>query len=215
MTAMLWIAAKAPRPGFAKTRLAASIGDAATVALYRAFLSDVADRFATAPFRHGWYVTPPDSFSELAAIVGPDATLLAQPDGSWGARQRHLFRGAAARGEDCTIIIASDSPQLTVEAVAAAFAALEASDIVIGPVHDGGYHLLGIRGPHDVLRGIRMSTESVVEEIEARARTLGLSVAFVAGTFDIDEADDLALLRPVARARPDLAATHAALEAIA
>lgn len=215
MTAMLWIAAKAPRPGLVKTRLAASIGDTAAVELYRAFLTDVAQRFAGAPFRCGWYVTPPDGFAEIELLVGTGATLLAQPEGDWGERQRCLFRGAAARGEQRTIIVASDSPQLTVEAVAAAFAELESNDVVVGPVGDGGYHLLGIRGPHDVLEGVQMSTGSVVDEIETRACGLGLSVAHVPGTFDVDEAADLALLRPVARLRSDLAATHAALEAIA
>ncbi len=215
MTEMLWIAAKAPRPGLVKTRLAKSIGHPAAVELYRAFLTDVARRFAVAPFRHGWYVTPPDAFAEIAALAGEGVTLLAQPDGDWGERQRHLFRSAAARGEQRTIIFASDSPQLTVEAVAAAFAALERNDVVVGPVDDGGYHLLGIRGQHDVLEGVRMSTASVVEEIEARACSLGLSVARVSGTFDVDEAVDLAHLRPLARLRPDLAATHAVLQAIA
>ena len=41
----LYIAAKAPRPGLAKTRLARGIGEEAALALYRGFLSDLAARF--------------------------------------------------------------------------------------------------------------------------------------------------------------------------
>jgi len=215
MSTSLWIAAKAPRPGLVKTRLATAIGDDAAVALYRAFLTDVSRRFARAPFRCGWYVTPPDGFAEIEALVGGGATLLAQPEGDWSERQRYLFREAAGRGEERTVIVASDSPQLTVAAVEAAFAALDRSEIVVGPVDDGGYHLLGMRGFHDVLDGVRMSTASVVDEIDARAHALGVSVARVPSTFDIDEVADLTQLRRVARTRPDLAATHAALEAIA
>lgn len=215
MSRMLWIAGKAPRPGLVKTRLAAAIGEPAAVALYRAFLTDVAARFATAPFRCGWYVTPPDGFGELAQLVGANATLLAQPAGDWTERQQHLFRGAAARGEERTVIVASDSPQLTVAAVAAAFSALDRNDVVLGPVDDGGYHLLGMRGYRDVLAGVQMSTGSVVAEIERRADEIGASIAIVPSTFDIDEHGDLAQLRPIARRRLDLAATHAALEQIA
>lgn len=54
------------------------------------------------------------------------------------------------------MILAADSPQITVEAVTEAFRRLDRHDLVIGPVYDGGYSLLGMRGWHDVLHGVAM-----------------------------------------------------------
>jgi rSAM/selenodomain-associated transferase 1 len=213
MKTVLYIAAKAPRAGEAKTRLGQAIGHEQAVALYRAFLQDIAARFTDAPFPIGWYVTPPDAWSELAALVGRggSALVLAQGPGDWSERQRALFAGAAARGEDRVILVASDAPQITVDVVVAAFAALDEHDLVVGPGYDGGYYLIGMRGWHDVLCGIRMSTHTVLEDILARARSLGIAVAQVAPMFDVDEIQDLGALRTLAQQRPDLAATRAAL----
>ncbi|MBI2323280.1 MAG: hypothetical protein HYU88_14575, partial [Chloroflexi bacterium] len=72
MREVLYIAAKAPRVGFAKTRLGEAVGQAQAVALYAAFLRDLAARFADAPFPVGWYVTPPDAWSEIAPLVHVD-----------------------------------------------------------------------------------------------------------------------------------------------
>ncbi|HTI32650.1 MAG TPA: hypothetical protein VL422_03170, partial [Miltoncostaea sp.] len=127
MTDRLWIAAKAPRPGLAKTRLAAGVGAAGALALYRGFIADLAARFADAPFPVGWYVTPPDAWAELRALVppcGPPPLVLAQPSGDWTARQQALFRSAPGRGELRTVLIASDSPHLEVRIVEAALEAL-------------------------------------------------------------------------------------------
>ena len=217
----LYIAAKAPRPGLAKTRLARHLGQQAALQLYRAFLRDLSARFAPLPraldCTLGWYITPPDAWTELAALVAvaervqPPA-FLAQGEGDWTARQEALFAGAAARGEGRTVLIASDSPQLPVSTIAAAFRQLDDHDIVLGPVTDGGYYLIGMRGYHDVLRGIPMSTQTVTSEIMARATQQNLSVGWTAPTFDIDEVADLAQLCQLVATRSDLPATRIALK---
>jgi len=249
MTAVLYIAARAPRPGFAKTRLGKAIGHDAANVLYTAFLQDLAARFSTAPFPVGWYVTPEDAWESLAPLVWPVTPhppppspasgrggvsvlpeahqngyiqasgfavasvgpVLIQGPGDWGVRQQALFSEAPGRGETRTILVASDSPQLTVEVVAEAFALLERYDLVLGPVEDGGYYLVGMRKPWPVLGGVPMGTRTVLAEIIARAEQLGLAVALVEPTFDVDEAEDLARLAALAAERDDLPATRAAL----
>jgi uncharacterized protein len=214
VTDILYIAAKAPRAGLAKTRLGNSIGHEAAVTLYKAFLQDLAARFAGAPFGRGWYVTPPDAWPEIAPLVAAcgNARVVFQGEGDWTKRQQELFYGAVERGEDKIVLIASDSPHLAVEVVARAFGELDRHDLVFGPTYDGGYYLIGMRGPHDVLRGVPMSTGTELGDIVARAERAGLSVGWVETTFDVDEAEDLEHLRPLVATRPDLAATRAALE---
>jgi glycosyltransferase A (GT-A) superfamily protein (DUF2064 family) len=72
--------------------------------------------------------------------------------------------------------------------------------------------LIGMRGWHDVLDGVEMSTSSVFENILARAQAMGVSVGQVEELFDVDEADELDMLRDLLRTRDDLPATRAALE---
>jgi len=219
MTAVLYVAARAPRPGFAKTRLGQAIGHPQANLLYAAFVRDVAARLADAPVPVGWYVTPEDAWDDLAALVyrpgqagPPPGPVLIQGPGGWAARQQALFAGAPGRGERRTVLIASDSPQLTLDPILEAFALLERHDLVLGPVDDGGYYLVGMRGPYPVLGGVAMSTHTVLHEIVARATRLGLSVALVAQTFDVDEAGDLARLAALVAERDDLPATRSALE---
>ncbi len=216
MTDTLYIAAKAPRAGLAKTRLGNSIGHESAVTLYKAFLQDLAARFAGAPFGCGWYVTPPDAWPEIAPLVAPcgESRVLFQGEGDWTKRQRELFYGAAERGEDKVVLTASDSPHLAVEVVARAFGELDRHDLVFGPTYDGGYYLIGMRGYHDLLHDVEMGTHTVMDEISARAERDGLSVGSVEATFDVDEIEDLKHLRRLVATRPDLAATRAVLETL-
>jgi uncharacterized protein len=211
----LYIAAKAPRAELTKTRLGRAIGHENAVALYKAFLSDLAARFADAPFALGWYVTPPEAWEEIAPLTGRCgrvARVSIQPPGDWTARQRQLFREGAARGEERIVLIASDSPHLAVGVVEEAFRELDTNDLVFGPTYDGGYYLIGMRGFHDVLSGIPMSTGTVLDDIARRAEQIGVSVGWVEGTFDVDEIEDLDNLRRIVATRTDLAATRSALE---
>jgi uncharacterized protein len=222
MSAVLYVAARAPRSGFTKTRLGQAIGDEQATLLYAAFLSDLAARLSGSPFTVGWYVTPKDAWDDLAPLIGTSVghdeysrragPVLVQGRGDWATRQQHLFREAPNRGETRTILIASDSPHLEVTEVVEAFELLSGYDLVLGPTFDGGYYLVGMRGPWEVLDGVEMSTRTVLAEIVERAERLGLSVAFIRPTFDVDEADDLVRLAEVVRHRDDLPATRAVLD---
>ncbi|MDQ3360931.1 MAG: TIGR04282 family arsenosugar biosynthesis glycosyltransferase [Actinomycetota bacterium] len=210
----LYVIARAPRPGFAKTRLGRSIGHERAIILYRAFLRDLAARFSASPFALAWYVTPPDAWPEISSLTGETGRVLFQGEGDLTWRQRELFREAASRGEERTVLIASDSPHLTVEIIEEAFRCLDRQDIVFGPTYDGGYYLIGMRGWHDVLQGMPMSMGTELEGIIARAQLSGLSVGLLEATFAVDVVEDIRHLRPLVLERPDLPATQDALESL-
>jgi uncharacterized protein len=210
----LYVIARAPRVGFAKTRLGRTIGHERAVSLYRAFLKDLAARFSDSPVPPGWYVTPPDAWPEISELTGETGRVIFQGDGDLTERQSDLFRGAKGRGEERTVLIASDSPHLTVGIVEEAFRRLDSNDLVFGPTFDGGYYLIGMRGYHDVLEGVPMSVGTELGGITARARLVGLSVSLLETTFDVDVVEDLQNLRPLALERADLPATRDALESL-
>jgi hypothetical protein len=190
----LYIIARAPRVGSAKTRLGMTIGHERAISLYRAFLRDLAARFSDSPFPPGWYVTPPDAWPEISELTGETGRVIFQGDGDLTERQSDLFRGA--------------------KAVEEAFRFLDSNDLVFGPTFDGGYYLIGMRGYHDVLEGVPMSVGTELDGITARARLAGLSVGLLETTFDVDVVEDLQRLRPLALERADLRATREALEAL-
>ena len=98
MSDALYVIARAPRVGFAKTRLGRTIGHERAIVLYRAFLRDLAARFADSPFTPGWYVTPPDAWPEISVLTGETGSVIFQGDGDLTERQRDLFAGSALAG---------------------------------------------------------------------------------------------------------------------
>lgn len=204
----LYIAVKAPRPGFVKTRLAQHVGVEAATRLYAAFLRDLAKRFPEAR----WFFTPDSAWPEVAAagVLPLNAVATPQGPGSWGVRQDRLFASTAPTRSDPVVLIGSDSPQVGSSAIAEAFRELARKDLVLGPVHDGGYWLVGMSGHHDLLAGIPMSTPSVLSSLLGEARRRGLTVALLEPQFDVDELSDLAALER-AVATGDLPHTGAAL----
>ena len=70
--------------------------------------------------------------------------------------------------------------------------ALRDNDIVIGTAQDGGYVLLGLKCPHEVLfRDIAWSTSAVLDQTLAAARGLTSSVRLLRPLVDIDDATTL------------------------
>ena len=202
---LLLIAAREPTAGATKTRLGAAIGMERAARLYRAFLVDLARRFtpqdgADPGYDLGWAYTPAscDFGAMLSAVSGVrchGVRFVSQVGNDWGARQTNLLRWGRDQGYARSVLIASDSPQLPAAIPIRAFADLVDHDVAVGRVHDGGYYLIGVRGFHDVLSGVPMSTSTAADALCARARTLDLRVAELPPTFDVDEAADLAHLR--------------------
>lgn len=99
---------------------------------------------------------------------------------------------------------------LPVETLERAFLKLDRHELVLGPTHDGGCYLIGLRGWHDVLRDVPMSTGSELEGILALAKRASLSAALLDPTFDVDVEEDLGHLRDELTGRDALDATRKA-----
>ncbi len=185
------IGAKQPVPGAVKTRLGRTLGDARAAALYRAFLTDLAARFQRAAGSYDllWAFAP--ATADFPALVGMADGYFAQEGADWTERQRNIFRWTAARGYDQTVLIASDSPQLPLQTVSAAFAALDTAMATLSPTDDGGYSLIGQRSGVDILGAVPMSTTTVYDDLRANARARGISLHALAATWDVDEVADL------------------------
>ena len=193
MQPVIAVFAKAPRPGFVKTRL----GLAADVAarLHEAFVRDAIERARAVSERVELHT---DVETEAWRDIGVPRRL--QAAGNLGARMLAALPG---------LILGSDAPTLPASHLAALIAT--PGDVVLGPAEDGGYWaILARRTDERMFDGVEWSTARAREQTMAACRACGLTVSLGSVWYDVDEPADLRKLA----ARPELlsARTRAAVE---
>ncbi len=191
------VMAKAPLPGYAKTRLIPSLGVDGAAALARRLLAHaVANALAAGLGPVQLHCAPGAGAAGFEPFAGLDRlTLCDQSTGDLGARMRAAFESALA-GTDGSdggaLLIGTDTPALDAGVLREAADALLAHDAVFVPTHDGGYALVGLRRPAPALfEGMTWSTPRVMADTRARLAGSGLTHAELATQHDIDEPADL------------------------
>lgn len=193
---------KAPQPGKVKTRLTPPLTPEQSARLNTCFLRDISMSILRAtelsPSRGVGVYTPPGMEAAYETILPPDFFLLPQRGQAFGERLIFAAEDLFALGFQSVCLINSDSP--TVRAESFAEAAIELADprdrIVLGPSHDGGYYLIGLKRMHRRLfEEIDWSTERVFAQTKARAAELQLPVHELATGLDVDDRASLEKLR--------------------
>jgi uncharacterized protein len=190
------IFAKAPVPGFAKTRLIPALGPEGAAALAARLLAHALVQAQAA--RVGpvtLCMTPAPDDPAWSGVPLPEGIILtAQGEGDLGARMARVAERVTAAGE-AILLIGTDCPGLTAERLREAALVLASSDAVMIPAMDGGYTLLGLsRFDAAVFKDIAWSTASVAQETRQRIKALGWSLWEGAPLPDIDEPGDLRFL---------------------
>ena len=179
--------AKAPRPGFVKTRLAAQIGNEKATSLYRVL---VERQLRATPV--GWplqiHFAPIDAETEMRVWLGEHRALVPQSFGNLGDRLQSAFAQAFADGARAVIAIGGDCPELHAEDFLQAEEVLQARDVVLGPARDGGYYLIGLRAPAPQLFvDVPWSTSEVLATTVDHIENSGLSFELLGVKDDIDD----------------------------
>lgn len=199
--------AKAPIAGFAKTRLARVIGDAAAAALAARMLSETVAQALAAKLGPVELCCAPDishpQFAAEAQLAGAGAdstggrvVLSCQGDGDLGARMSRAFARALLQHRH-VLLIGTDAPGLQAAALRDAAAALAHHGAVFAPAHDGGYVLVGLsRAMPSLFEGVAWSTSQVMAQTRERLNNLEESWYELPPFFDVDEAADLIHVPP-------------------
>src|SRR5215216_4982775 len=137
------IVGKAPVPGRAKTRLVPPLTNDDAAALYGAFLLDTVAVASELGWERLSVVHPRGSRASLAALLPQSVYLYEQPGDDLCDALSSAFAQHLANGFERVVLIGSDSPTLPASAIEDACAALDESDLSIGPSVDGGYYLIG------------------------------------------------------------------------
>jgi rSAM/selenodomain-associated transferase 1 len=186
------ILAKAPIPGFAKTRLIPALGpDGAAMLQQRLTERAVATACAAGPGPLTLWATPDESHASFQALAATHEIILRrQPDGDLGARM------LTATQDGPTLVIGTDCPALTSAHLQLCAEELRNGlDAVIISAEDGGYVLIGTRRPiPELFTDMMWSTDTVMAETRRRLARHGLSWREPLLLWDIDVPEDLARL---------------------
>lgn len=192
------VMAKAPRPGYAKTRLVPALGAEGAAALAERLLDATLAQARSAGAQWVDLCCAPDTdhpaFARHAEAAG--TRLSAQGEGDLGARMARAFERGLAPGR-AALMIGTDAPALDAALLQQAARALQEVDAVFVPALDGGYALIGLhRAAPSLFDHMAWSTASVMADTRERLKAAGLRHVELAPVADIDEPADLAHLPP-------------------
>lgn len=186
------IFARAPEAGRVKTRLAADVGAAAALDIYRWLGSRTLETVRAAPpceveVRY----TPEDGRDAVERWLGTGLIMHPQVGDDLGSRMHAAIADAIVEGAEEVIVVGTDCPGIDAVLIERAFDALGDADVVLGPALDGGYYLIGVRAAHEVVfDGIPWSSpDTLARTIDAATRA-GLRTSLLTEHADVDTIDD-------------------------
>ena len=200
-TQVLQVFAKAPVTGACKTRLIPALGAQGAATLHQRLVrhrleaASVWQR-ATQGARVELWCAPDTAHSFFADCARDYGVTLHQQTGpDLGARMWLALCGAVAKGER-PVLVGTDCPWLTLDDLAAAFKALDSTDAVVAPAHDGGYVLVGLkRAVPELFAGVAWGTDSVMAATRAAAKRVHVTLAELRTLPDLDTPADLVRLK--------------------
>lgn len=195
----LAVMSKAPRPGKVKTRLSPPLTLDQTAALNICFLRDTTATIRAIAATAGLVCyTPVGDEAAFEGLLPAEFALIPQRGDGFGERLHAAATDILACGFGSVCLIDSDSPTMPPAALARAVAELArpGDRVVLGPSHDGGYYLIGLKQAHaEPFERITWSTGSVVAETRERCREAGIEIVDLPLWYDVDDAATLDLLR--------------------
>jgi uncharacterized protein len=198
----LIVIAKAPLPGFAKTRLIPDLGSDGASRVAEASLADTLWAVAEAPAARRVLALDGDVGDWMPRVEGREFEVIRQREGGLGDRLAGAFEDSDAAP---AVLIGMDTPQVTASLLEASIEALCADgvDAVLGPASDGGWWAIGLRAADPaVFDGVPMSAADTGERQRARLAELGLRSRELEQLRDIDtiaDAEAVAAVTPWTR----------------
>jgi uncharacterized protein len=193
------VVAKAPEPGRAKTRLAATVGDRVAADIAAAALLDTLDAVAAAPVAARVVAFTGDlnaaaGAAEIRRILKSFNVIPQRGDGF----ADRLANAHADSADGYPVLqIGMDTPQVTAELLTDCARRLLDAPAVLGLAYDGGWWALGVETPTmaECLRTVPMSQPDTGELTLKALRDNGIDVTRVQRLADIDVVDDVAAVR--------------------
>ena len=183
---------RVPKPGVTKTRLLPILSGDQCAKLHTAFLTDLARVYSEVDADLFVAYTADPDWEVLKEIFPAAKGYFPQEGEDLGEKMYHAICAVLEQEYDAVVLTGADLPLMTAAHLESGFAALERTDIAIGPTSDGGYYLIGMKKPcREVFRVEGYGGASVFESTVAAAEDAGLSVGLALPCDDVDTPGDL------------------------
>ncbi len=186
------VVAKAPVPGLAKTRLAASIGERRAAEIAAASLLDTLDAVAAAPVQARVVAMTGDldaacASEEIRSRLEAFTVVPQRGDGFADRLANAHVDAADAAGNRKVLQIGMDTPQVSAEMFTECAQELLSTDAVLGLADDGGWWVLGVSDAAmaECLRTVPMSRPDTGALTLAALWAKGIDVTRVAELADV------------------------------
>lgn len=186
---------KAPIVGQVKTRLIPYLGAEKACELYRNMLHHTIEQANDCRNARIQLWCFPDTrhadFQQLSHQF--DLSLHQQQGDELGER---MYRALKYNDKNNTVLIGCDCPQINTALLQTALEQLRfGKDAVIGPAHDGGYYLIGMKtADESIFHDMKWGSDQVFNKTKARMQKRNLNVHQLMTLHDLDRPEDLSLL---------------------
>jgi len=191
--ARILIFAKAPEPGYVKTRLLPSLGEEGAADLYKHLLKQTVKSVTAAnlaPIQ--LWCAPHSTHSFFQQLASQYHLALYEQSGADLGERMYSAAGFALNESKAVLLIGADCPLLSSAHLCQSLQWLmEGSDAVVGPAEDGGYVLLGLRQNKTVLfENIPWGGNQVLKLTRERLAGLGWCWQELEPLWDLDRPAD-------------------------
>lgn len=197
------VVAKAPVPGLAKTRLAATVGEETAADIAAAALLDTLDAVVATPVTQRVVAMTGEldqasRAGEIRDRLGAFTVIEQRGDG-FADRLANAHADAADGGP--VLQIGMDTPQVDADLLGDCARLLLTVPALLGMAHDGGWWVLGVAdgATAECLRDVPMSQADTGAVTLAALTSTGISVNLVEELHDVDTVDDIPLVRAACR----------------
>ncbi len=179
-----------PVLGKVKTRIAATMGDEAALAIYLRLAAYTRTIVGDLECDKAVFYSEQIETEDQWDIARYQKHM--QRGADLGKRMSGAFQWAFSKGYESVCLIGSDCLDLTTDQLAHSFEILSLNDVVLGPAKDGGYYLIGMNELHKKLFinkpwSSHLLLEATLEEMEK----LKLDYQMMPVLSDIDTESDL------------------------
>lgn len=185
--------ARAPVAGAVKTRLIPRLGAEGALGLHRQLVESALFRARDAALGEVtlWIAGDAEHPEVQACVRRQRVKLAVQRGADLGARMHAALDTTLAAQPGGCLLIGTDCPALSSQHLQRAARLLADHDVVLGPAHDGGYVLIGLKAPQPALfEGIAWGSDAVLAATRARIGAAGLRCAELDPLPDLDTAAD-------------------------
>lgn len=179
-----------PEYGKVKKRLAIQIGTDEAFKAYTAMLYGTIENLSK--------LTDIDIYGFYDGIVSTQQDILKkfqnmlQKGKDLGERMLNAVHQLFEMGYEKVVLIGADSPDLPIDYINDAFIKLDTYELVIGPTEDGGYYLIGMNKPLDIIfKNIQWGSSTVIKDTVSIAEKEGIEYFLLPQWYDIDDVEGL------------------------